>query len=119
MDIQPWVLAKQTDHGAHQAQLTASAAARCDPPQKDAGLGIPPQQQPGRQTRYDQQRDSHQRKQPRPGGNRFDARLGKAQPPFRVAKAGLNGMITNDKFCCTRWGKMPLSWWRRPLRLRC
>jgi hypothetical protein len=30
----------------------------------------------------------------------------------------LNGMITNDKFCCTRWGQLPLSWWRRPLRLR-
>jgi hypothetical protein len=30
----------------------------------------------------------------------------------------LNGMITNDKFCCTRWGELQLSWWRRPLRLR-
>ena len=30
----------------------------------------------------------------------------------------LNGMITNDKFCCTRWGQLQLSWWRRPLRLR-
>ena len=30
----------------------------------------------------------------------------------------VNGMITNDKFCCTRWGTLPLSWWRRPLRLR-
>ena len=27
-------------------------------------------------------------------------------------------MITNDKFCCTRWGQLQLSWWRRPLRLR-
>ena len=32
--------------------------------------------------------------------------------------AELNGMITNDKFCCTRWGKLKLSWWRRPVRLR-
>ena len=30
----------------------------------------------------------------------------------------LNGMITNDKFCCTRWRQLQLSWWRRPLRLR-
>ncbi len=30
----------------------------------------------------------------------------------------LNGMITNDKFCCTRWSQLQLSWWRRPLRLR-
>ena len=37
---------------------------------------------------------------------------------FLVGEKGLNGMITNDKFCCTRWGQLPLSWWRRPLRLR-
>ena len=30
----------------------------------------------------------------------------------------LNGMITNDKCCCTRWGQLQLSWGRRPLRLR-
>src|SRR5574342_149052 len=38
---------------------------------------------------------------------------------FAVAEEQLNGMITNDKFCCTRWGQLQLSWWRRPLRLRC
>lgn len=27
-------------------------------------------------------------------------------------------MITNDKFCMSRNGKLELSWWRRPLRLR-
>src|SRR5262245_45560918 len=37
---------------------------------------------------------------------------------FAVAEEKLNGMITNDKFCCTRWGQLQLSWWRRPLRLR-
>jgi predicted ATPase len=37
---------------------------------------------------------------------------------LQEAKALLNGMITNDKFCCTRWGQLQLSWWRRPLRLR-
>jgi hypothetical protein len=30
----------------------------------------------------------------------------------------LNGMITKDKFCCTRWSQLQQSWWRRPLRLR-
>jgi hypothetical protein len=30
----------------------------------------------------------------------------------------VDGMITNDKFCCTRWSQLQLSWWRRPLRLR-
>jgi len=37
---------------------------------------------------------------------------------FLVREKGFNGMITNDKFCCTRWGQLQLSWWRRPLRLR-
>jgi hypothetical protein len=37
---------------------------------------------------------------------------------FMIGKHALNGMITNDKFCCTRWGTLLLSWWRRPLRLR-
>jgi len=27
-------------------------------------------------------------------------------------------MIANDKFCCTRWDRLQLSWWRRPKRLR-
>jgi hypothetical protein len=39
-------------------------------------------------------------------------------PAFLVRKKGLDGMITNDKFCCTRWSQLQLSWWRRPLRLR-
>jgi hypothetical protein len=37
---------------------------------------------------------------------------------IREAVGDLDGMITNDKFCCTRWGELQLSWWRRPLRLR-
>src|SRR5262245_1195349 len=37
---------------------------------------------------------------------------------FLVREKRFNGMITNDKFCCTRWGQLQLSWWRRPLRLR-
>jgi len=31
---------------------------------------------------------------------------------------GVNGLITNDKFCLIRRGRLTLSWWRRPLRLR-
>ena len=37
---------------------------------------------------------------------------------IHLQEADLNGMITNDKFCCTRWCQLRLSWWRRPLRLR-
>jgi hypothetical protein len=37
---------------------------------------------------------------------------------FQIPKGFINGMITNDKFCLTRWGALELSWWRRPLRLR-
>src|SRR5262245_13055038 len=37
---------------------------------------------------------------------------------LHVPESLLNGMITNDKCCCTRWSQPPLSWWRRPLRRR-
>jgi hypothetical protein len=33
-------------------------------------------------------------------------------------EAALDGLITNDKFCFVRYGVLPLSWWRRPLRMR-
>jgi len=41
-----------------------------------------------------------------------------AQFGFRFLEALFNGLITNDKFCCTRWGTLHLSWWRRPRQLR-
>jgi hypothetical protein len=43
-----------------------------------------------------------------------------AQAPQNVGitDGDLNGMIANDKFCCTRWDMLRLSWWRRPKRLR-
>src|SRR6266581_8291156 len=44
---------------------------------------------------------------------RFDATA-----TFQNPMPHFNGMITNDKFCCTRWSQLQLSWWRRPLRLR-
>jgi hypothetical protein len=37
---------------------------------------------------------------------------------FAVLKAGLDGMISHDQFCGTRWGVLQRSWWRRPNRLR-
>lgn len=39
-------------------------------------------------------------------------------PAFQAAEQGLNGLITNDKFCLIRTGRLALSGWRRPLRLR-
>jgi len=30
----------------------------------------------------------------------------------------LDGLITSDKFCWTRYVQLRLNWWRRPLRLR-
>jgi hypothetical protein len=47
-----------------------------------------------------------------------DLVLPQSQARFELPVHQLNGMITNDKFCCTRWGQLQLSWWRRPLRLR-
>jgi hypothetical protein len=44
--------------------------------------------------------------------------LAEPQQLLHVFHPLLNGTITNDKFCCTRWATLPLSWWRRPLRLR-
>ena len=41
-----------------------------------------------------------------------------AQLSLTVLITRVNGTITHDKFCCTRWGMLPLSWWRRPQRLR-
>jgi hypothetical protein len=40
------------------------------------------------------------------------------QLPLAVLIKRFDGMISNDKFCCTRWGALQLSWWRRPNRLR-
>ena len=42
----------------------------------------------------------------------------KGRELFDMADDGLNGLITNDKFCLSRPGRLSLSWWRYPLRLR-
>ena len=98
MLIQPWVLVEQTDHRTDQTQLTTSTAARCHLPQQGTWLLVSAQQQPGRQTRHDQQRDGKQGKQPRPGANGFDACLGKAQPPFRIAKTHIPSDLVVDSW---------------------
>jgi hypothetical protein len=53
-------------------------------------------------------------------GRPVGAILVMAEPQQRlgVFHPRLDGMISNDKFCCTRWGALQLSWWRRPQRLR-
>jgi hypothetical protein len=40
------------------------------------------------------------------------------QTLFSETEEMFNGLITNDKFCMTRTGRLRLSHWRRPLRLR-
>jgi hypothetical protein len=74
----------------------------------------------GRQTRQVQQRIGHEHQTPMfsngfgtPHPIRVDA-----QRPLAVLIEGFDGMISHDKFCCTRWGALQLSWWRRPNRLR-
>jgi hypothetical protein len=37
---------------------------------------------------------------------------------FQITKHLFNGLITNDKFCMARTGRLQLNHWRRPLRLR-
>jgi hypothetical protein len=44
--------------------------------------------------------------------------LAEPQQLLGIFQPLLDGMISNDKFCCTRWGVLQLSWWRRPHRLR-
>ena len=43
---------------------------------------------------------------------------GAAQVGLAFAVPGLDGLITNDKFCCVRRVRLSLTWSRRPLRLR-
>ena len=37
---------------------------------------------------------------------------------FPAFEHEFNGLITNDKFCLSRTGRLTLTWWRRALRLR-
>jgi hypothetical protein len=73
-----------------------------------------------RQTRQVQQRIGYEDQTPMfPNGfGTAHAIFVETQVSLTVLIKRLNGTITNDKFCCTRWGVLPLSWWRRPQRLR-
>ena len=64
----------------------------------------------------------------RPGADRLEADHGSAgtiprgrDPDARLVRhalEGRDGLITNDKFCLSRFRQLKLSWWRLPLRLR-
>jgi hypothetical protein len=43
---------------------------------------------------------------------------GPVQGLIKEADGVLDGLIASDKFCWTRYGRLRLAWWRRPLRLR-
>jgi hypothetical protein len=43
---------------------------------------------------------------------------GQAKGLLEEPEGVLDGLITSDKFCWTRYGQLHLAWWRRPLRLR-
>jgi hypothetical protein len=62
---------------------------RRHPPQQRTCLRVTPQQQPGRQTCNDQQRDSTPSAQPRPRRDLLAPHVSKAQPPLHIAKARL------------------------------
>src|SRR4029450_7190637 len=73
-----------------------------------------PQQQPRVDQRQGQQQPLQAVRMAHSG--QFQAKP--APVVFEIFEHLLNGMITNDKFCCTRWDSLRLSWWRRPKRLR-
>ena len=67
----------------------------------------------------------NQREQPQQGrGRACDGLVGPlplglhAQVLTDFAVGHFNGLITNDKFCLSRTGRLTLSWSRRPLRCR-
>jgi hypothetical protein len=41
-----------------------------------------------------------------------------AHAGLELIVAGFDGLITNDKLCCTRRVRLSLSWWRKPLSQR-
>jgi len=48
-----------------------------------------------------------------------DAELEQLAPdPLRAPEPVLDGQITSDKFCLSRFGRLRLTWWRRALRQR-
>ena len=62
-----------------------------------------------------------QQHQPGPAIRRLgvaDARGGPVEGLLAEAVGVLNGTVTSDKFCVSRYGRLRLTWWRRPLRRR-
>jgi len=53
-----------------------------------------------------------------PGGPAPDLVLVELGELLAGGEAFLDGLITNDKFCCVRRLRLSLTWWHRPLRLR-
>ena len=53
-----------------------------------------------------------------PGGPGADLVLVQPSEAFAGLEVFLDGLITNDKFCCVRRLRLSLSWWHRPLCLR-
>ena len=63
------------------------------------------------------------RQQPQPGPaigllGVTDAGGGPVAGLLAAAGGLLNGTVTSDKFCVSRYGRLRLTWWRRPLRRR-
>jgi hypothetical protein len=57
----------------------------------------------------------------RPPGNSHRGRVGggvHVRVAVVVVVDVVDGLITNDKFCCVRRLRLDLTWWHRPLRLR-
>ncbi len=104
-----------TDNGYH-THLRASPPARPHLAQPRLTLGMA--QQSGTELSEEEQGRRDHSEHACPRQQLRDPGLRKPQQLLGIAKPFLNGMITNDKFCCTRWGILPLSWWRRPKRLR-
>jgi hypothetical protein len=111
---------QQTAQPTHQNDLAGAAlgvAPLLPPaqPGKQAYLGIFK-----RDTELIQEASRHprQRNECTHGIDLEDLDLLPAQALFRDLEGIFNGIISNDKFGLTRRGTLPLSWWRRPLRLR-
>src|SRR5687767_7948413 len=52
------------------------------------------------------------------GDRRLFIACGNRTPLLQSGPQPFNGLITNDKFCLSRTGRLTLNWWRYPLRRR-
>jgi hypothetical protein len=112
------LLLRKGDYCCDQAQFAAPSPARGDSSQKLFCPWTASNQKRHPERCKHEQSDGEHGEQPRPRFNLFDASFGEAEIPLGVAESLFNGLITNDKFCLTRWRELNLTWRRRPLRLR-